>query len=312
MKGVLLINMGAPENPSELKTFLRRMFNDRHIIAAPWFVRKFLSFYISCTRYKKSWARYAWAGGSPLKRDTVLLAQELQAKLDGGRFSVKTAFSYTQPLIEDAVKEFIKENIFEIIAIPLYPQRSISTTGSVLHDIEKILNHDNRLKITSVKEFYDNEYFILFWVSSITKLINENSLSNPALVFSAHSLPLTYILKGDAYQKQVEKSAELIAGALKLKYRVSYQSAMNPETWLGPETSLIIKKQIDSGIKEIIVVPISFIVENIETRYDLDSLILPLFNNENYKPVYRVNIQPGDNILVSMLINLIEPYGNKN
>ena len=308
MKGVLLINMGAPESESEVKHFLRLIFLDKHIIPAPYFIRNLLSLYISKTRYKKSWARYKQIGGTPLKKNTLELANALQNKI-GNNYSVKVAYSYSVPYIHNVIKECYNNGIKEIIAIPLYPQYSITTTESVKYALEKIKTQYQNITINTINEFYSNNLFIDYWNELITNHIKTNNLSKPFLLFSAHSIPLSFIKKGDTYQKAIEGTAKLISKACELNYSVSYQSQMNEKTWLGPCTQSQLNYLKNNKIKEVVIIPISFVCENLETKYDLDIQIVPQFNplvigSKDFN-VSRIEIPAVNEKFVEMLISFL-------
>ncbi len=334
MKGILLINMGAPESECEVKYFLRSMFLDKHIIPAPYFIRNLLSLYISNTRYKKSWARYEQIGGTPLKRNTLELAYTLQNKI-GENYLVKVAYSYSETTIKQAIDNFVKNGINNIIAIPLYPQASITTTESVIYDLNKSINeysnrhaeldsasNSSQMKIPKqvrndakmgfiesthlniIPEFYSNQLFIDYWNELITNHIKTNNLSKPFLLFSAHSIPLSFIKKGDTYQKAIEASAKLISQSLSLNHKVSYQSQLNEKTWLGPNTVNVLTDLKNKGYKEVVIIPISFVCENLETKYDLDLQIVPQFNSKDFN-VSRVEIPAVNEKFVEMLISFL-------
>lgn len=279
MIGVLLINMGSPENIWDVRLFLRLMFMDKKIIPAPYIVRKFLSLYISTTRYKKSWEKYKKIGGSPLKNDTEKIAFLLQESL-GNKFNVKIAFSYSKPFIKNSILELINEGISDIIAIPLYPQRSITTTDSVVFEINKTIELFKQVNIKIINEFYSNHLFVDFWKEAINYHIIKHNLNNPLLLFSAHSIPNSFIKKGDSYKYAVEESSRLIAESLGLNYKLSYQSGMNSKTWLGPDTNDVINKLALTNEKEIVLIPISFVSENLETLLDIDQVIIRNFKKK--------------------------------
>lgn len=304
MTGVLLVNMGGPESPAELKQFLRLMFLDKHIIPAPYIIRNLLSLYISSTRYKKSWIKYEKIGGTPLKNNTNLLAQTLQKEL-GISYVVKVAYSYSEPFLSEAFTAFRNEKITQVKIIPLYPQASITTTSSVIFDIEKLKQKYLTLEFSIVPEFYKNKKFINYWCDAIQNHISKHKLSNPLLVFSAHSIPVSFIKKGDTYQKGIEESARLIAENSGMAYRVSYQSGMNPKTWLGLNTIDLLESLSNEGYKEIVIIPISFVSENLETLYDLDQDIVPSCNQKLNINISRVLIPAVHPSFVEMLKEFI-------
>jgi protoporphyrin/coproporphyrin ferrochelatase len=307
MTGVLLVNMGGPETPEELRKFLRLMFLDKHIIPASLLIREFLSFYISNTRYKKSWERYSIIGGTPLKKNTATLAELLQTSL-GNTYKVKAAYSYSEPFISEALQEFVSEDILKVIAVPLYPHYSITTTASVEYDIHKTVARLPELKVRITPEFYGYVHFIEFWNDAISSHIKEQNLKDPFLLFSAHSIPLSFIKKGDSYPRAIEESAKLIAHASGNDHAVSFQSGMNPKTWLGPDTVFTIQRLAAEGKKEIVIIPVSFVSENLETLYDLDRQIVPLSRQENNIHISRVSIPEKDPVFCEIIKELVHEF----
>lgn len=302
MRGVLLVNMGGPESREELRQFYKLMFLDKHIIPAPFLIRKFLSFYISYTRDKQGWKRYEKIGGTPLKRNTTLLVDKLQLAL-GNKYIVKEAYSYSNPLINDALLDLYEKEIKDIIVVPLYPQASISTTSSVISDVSNFKKKYSGVNIQVVPEFYENSDFIEYWAENIKIHCTDCNLKKPLLLFSAHSIPVSLITKGDTYQKAIEVSAKLISEKAKLDFRVSYQSGLNPKTWLGPGTKEYIEQLSSEGFREIVIIPISFVSENLETLYDLDNDIVPNLSKKLQINLTRVQIPSVQSNFVNMLAN---------
>ena len=306
MKGILLVNMGGANSPKELKVFLARMFKDPFILPMGKLVRTLLSFIISNTRYKSSWKKYELIGGSPIIEATQTTINALQNVL-GDAFNVKMAFSYSSPYIKESLHAFLREGINDVTVIPLYPQASISTTTSVEADVNAAVEEYSNLKITFVKEFYKNDLFIRFWANLILNHIKENKLTNPYLVFSAHSIPMNLVEKGDTYPKAIEESSKLIADKAKLKFEFAFQSRMKGK-WVGPDTKDSLKKIAETTKDlDIILIPISFVNENLETLYDLDHDIIPFAKEElKINKITRVNIPVADAQFISLLENIIE------
>ncbi len=304
MTGVLLVNMGGARSSKEMKVFLSRMFNDPFILPFGKIGRNLLAFIISNTRYKKSWKKYRSIGGTPIINATVRTMEALQNELPE-EYKVRVAFSYTEPLIGESINAFSNEGINDIIVIPLYPQSGYSTTRSVENDIKKAT--ENRgLKIRFVKEFYQNKYYIEFWSKLIKKHITEKGYSNPFLLFSAHSIPKYMVEKGDTYPKGIEASARLIANALGLDFGHVYQSGMQRGEWIGPDIKDRLKEMAAEGKDEIIIVPVSFVNENLETLYDIDKEIVPFGVNElGIKNISRVKIPDADDTFIELLKNII-------
>lgn len=306
MTGVLLVNMGGARSPKEMKAFLACMFKDPRILPFGNNVRNILSFIISNARYKKSWKKYELIGGTPIIKATQVTMLALQAEL-GFAYSVKMAFSYTSPTIEETLQSFKNEGIKDITIIPLYPQSSFSTTGSVQDEVHRITLEENAFDIRFEKEFYQHEGFIEFWSKLITAHIKHKGLASPLLLFSAHSIPQYMVDKGDTYPREIEESATLIAGNLKLNFEVAYQSGMRSSKWIGPDTIERLKVLAKEGKDEIVIIPISFVNENLETLYDIDKVMIPFAKKElgmNY--ISRVKIPEADDSFIRLLVDIIK------
>jgi len=305
MTGVLLVNMGSPSSRGEMKYFLKKMFQDPAILPYSKMLRHFLAFIISNTRYKKSWKKYEMIGGSPLKESMKIINESLAKEL-GDDYFVFSAYSYSVPTIEDGLKNFNEQGIKNIIIISLYPQTSYTTTGSVIRDIQISQKKFKESEIKIIDKFYDSESFIKYWVTLINETIQNNNLNKPLLLFSAHAIPEYLIAKGETYVEEINKSASLISQSIGLDYKVSFQSKMKRMKWVGPDTMEVLKDLSLKYLKEIVVVPISFVNENLETLFDLDTEIIPYGKNKlNITKLCRTMIPKSHPLLIETLKKLI-------
>ena len=308
-KAILLVQMGGPLNKGEMKTFLWRMFNDEHILPFPSFFRKLLATIITNSRYKKSWSKYELISGTPIISHTHKIANRLKKSLNN-QIEVKAAFSYSMPDINHVMNQLKKQGIKEILVIPLYPHFSITTFQSVLDDA-KMYAYQNELKLTTSACYYDDKTFIKNWADIIASEMQIQNIDEAHLLFSGHSIPVSFIKKGDSYPQQIEVTAGLIAKELNLKYSVSYQSQIKGQKWLGPQTDLKMKELKAQGIENLILVPISFINENLETLYDMDKVLVPYGENElGFKKVLRPKLPAYSDLLIELLQNLSEKFRN--
>lgn len=304
MKAVLLVNMGGPESSRQMKIFLKNMFKDPFILPFSRPVRWFLSSLISNTRYRKSWRKYQAIGGTPIIKATQKTVQRLQEKL-GNTYRVSMAFSYSAPLIRDRYVELRKEDISELTVIPLYPQSSFSTTSSVKADIESFPSEQG-YNVRFIKEFYEHELYIKFWADLIARHVAEHRYTKPLLLFSAHSIPKSLEEKGDTYPWGIAESANFISKKLGLPYEVAYQSGLRKGSWLGPDVKDQLELLKKSGKNEIVLIPISFVNENLETLYDLDQDIIPFAKTElGLKSISRVKIPEANETFVDLLADLV-------
>jgi ferrochelatase len=305
MKAVVLANMGAPYSEKQMKTFLKRMFSDKAIIYAPTWVRRLVSFLISNIRYKSSWRKYDLIGGSPLYASMDETAISLQAILPDD-YRVFCAYSYSEPFMPGVYRQLYQSGIYDVTVIPMYPQASYSTTGSLKTDTAIAAQKYPQLNIRFIDDYFEHPLFIAFWVKQISNKIKAEGYHKPYLLFSAHAIPQSFIQRGDTYALQMERSAELIAASLGLPYSVAYQSKIGPVGWTKPYTIEQLKALKTSGIDQIVVVPLSFINENLETRYDIDTEIIPQSRNAiGIQQICRVTIPQSDEMLVNMFAEFV-------
>jgi protoporphyrin/coproporphyrin ferrochelatase len=290
MTGILLINMGSPVCRCDMKVFLNNMFNDKAILPMPSFPRKMVAKIISTTRYKGSWDKYKLIGGSPLMKSMNEIKAALATEI-GSDYLISNAYSYSTPSVVQAVQLQYNQGIRNIIAIPVYPQFSITTTGSVITDLENANKQFKGIKIKIAGSFYNEPSYIEYWTQQIQKTIAEKQLSKPHLLFSGHAIPEYLIQKGDTYVQEINESARLISESLGLTHDISFQSKIGRVKWVGPDTKDKLKDLSQKNVSEILIIPISFINENLETLYDLDIEIVPYGRNElGIKNLHRSNI----------------------
>jgi len=305
MKGILLVNMGSPSSQKEMREFLFNMFSDKAILPLPFVLRKFLAFVISTTRYKNSWKKYELIGGSPLIGSMAAMNTSL-SKMLGANFDVFTAYSYSSPSIKNGIDYFAKKGIEQIKVLSMYPQTSITTTVSVKRDVDNARKKYSNLSISMVGAYYQEKQFIHFWTDLISETLTQKEYNNPTLLFSAHAIPAYLVEQGDSYVTEIEESARLIAKELNLPYKVSYQSKIGKLKWVGPDTMALMEQMKAEDYNEIVIVPISFINENLETLYDLDTEIIPHAQTElKIKQICRVHIPPVHPAIIESFKNII-------
>lgn len=310
MKAVMLVNMGAPDSEKEMKSFLKRMFSDKAIMYAPAIVRFVFSNIISRVRYKSSWKKYESIGGSPLLQSMEAYRSMLQNQLND-KYIVRSDYSYSRPFINDEIKNLYLHGIREFIIISMYPQSGFSTTESVKSELNQLQKVCTDAKFNFVENYFDHPSFIQFWINQIKTKIENVGYSSPFLLFSSHAIPQSFVDRGDTYTQQLEVSAKLISNQLDLKYKLSYQSKIGPVSWTNPDTREYLKMLKNNNINEIILIPLSFINENLETKYDLDSDLIPYAVNElGIKDICRVQIPLVDENLIKMFVKFTENANN--
>jgi len=298
-KGVLLVNMGGPSSLEEVEPFLKNLFSDPYIFPLPF--RGLLAPLIARLRAKKVKAYYeAIGGGSPQLYQTLRQQRALK-KLLGPSYEVAVGMRYSPPFIKDALNELLKAGVKKLLFLPLYPQYSTATTGSAYAELKRHLPKEVELK--AVEEFHDHPLFIQSWVERIRESLPEGEAY---LLFSAHGLPKKLIKRGDPYQQQVERTAYLIAKHFPhLPWSVSYQSKVGFGEWLGPSTEEAIKKLAREGVKTLVVVPVSFVSEHVETLYELDLQMAELARKEGIERFIRVPTPQDHPLFIQCLRDLV-------
>jgi ferrochelatase len=281
--GVLLFNLGGPERLDQVRPFLYNLFSDPDIIRLPWRgLQKPLAWLIARQRYKLSTGYYKKiGGGSPLRKITEDQASALQAALaaEGIDAGVYVGMRYWDPFIDDALAGIKKDRVTRLVVLPLYPQYSVSTTGSSLNRMNEIIHErgPRGLRVSIINDYYDDARYIDALAATILEELTGYGDHDPAsthLVFSAHSVPVSYIDNGDPYLDQTRRTVELVMERIGpgRPHSLSFQSKVGPVKWLGPSTDETIRRLAAEGVQQVLLVPVSFVSEHIETLYELDIL----------------------------------------
>jgi ferrochelatase len=270
---VVLFNLGGPDSLKAVRPFLFNLFNDGAIIGLPQPFRFLLAQLISRTRAKSARANYAKMGGkSPLREETEkqarALERELAQRVSNVSFKCFPAMRYWRPFTKDAARAVKDWGATDVILLPLYPQFSSTTTGSSLQAWRKV----STLPSATICCHPAANIFADAHADAIMEAWRAGgSPPKPRVLFSAHGLPQSVIDRGDPYQWQIEQSAEAIRAKLPADWetRICYQSRVGPLKWLGPSTQEELERagQDKQGV---IVSPIAFVSEHIETLVELD------------------------------------------
>ncbi len=308
---VVLFNLGGPDRPEAVRPFLFNLFNDPAIIGAPTPIRWLLAKVISMRRAPVAREIYEHlGGGSPLLGNTQAQARALEAALaDLGDVRAFVAMRYWHPLTEQTVSEVLAFGPDQVILLPLYPQFSVTTTGSSLTAWQRAARAAGLEAPTRAVCCYPRETgFIEQTAERIRPALREaEAYGKPRLLFSAHGLPKKIVAGGDPYQWQVEQSAAAVVAALgvaELDWVVCYQSRVGPLEWIGPDTeSEIVRAGRDSV--PIVLTPIAFVSEHSETLVELDIEYRALAG-ENGVPAYlRVETAGVGSSFISGLAQLV-------
>ncbi|CAK6692022.1 ferrochelatase [Synechococcus sp. CBW1002] len=319
--GVVLLNLGGPERIQDVGPFLYNLFADPEIIRLPTpALQKPLAWLISTLRSGKSREAYrSIGGGSPLRRITEQQARELQSVLRqrGLEATTYVAMRYWHPFTESAVSDMKADGIHEVVVLPLYPHFSISTSGSSFRELQRLRQSDPdfaHLPIRCIRSYYDHPGYVNAMAGLIERQVA--ACPDPAsahVFFSAHGVPKSYVEEaGDPYQQEIEACAALIMDRLaeRLGHRnpftLAYQSRVGPVEWLKPYTDEALHELGEQGVKDLVVVPISFVSEHIETLEEIDIEYREIATESGITNFRRVPALDIDPTFISGLADLVQ------
>ncbi|MCR8709409.1 ferrochelatase [Aliarcobacter butzleri] len=268
-KALVLLNMGGARDKSELKMFLTNMFNDENILTIKnAFIRKMVASFITNSRLESAWKNYEKIGNhSPINPLTEQLVNKCNDKIEN--YKTYQVMRYTPPFAKEIISQMKKDGIKEVLLLPLYPQYSTTTTKSSLEDFIKFAK--NSFSVSSIETFYKNDKFNECIVNEILNNVEDETSYN--LVFSAHGLPQKIVNAGDPYEKQMNEHVKILSEELQKRGKsfksinLAYQSKVGPLKWLEPSLENMLKNFKNENV---IIYPLSFIVDNSETVFELD------------------------------------------
>lgn len=283
--GIALLNMGSPASPGDVRRFLRQLFLDIEMFHFPGerLVRPFFAALISSLRAGRVRRRYRVLGGtSPL----LPLTQEQAVGLEGALLErgysvpVEVCMRYSHPFSTEAVGRLRARGVGEIIGLPLYPQFSHSTSGSSLLALRQAAQGPRPgLSFREITHWYDDpDYHAAIGRRILACRERFAREEGVGLLLVAHSVPERFVLKGDPYVEQVERTVTGILKVLEretsahLPWLLAYQSRVGPIRWVGPTVEQALEEMLGDGLQNVIVAPVSFVSDHLETLYDIDLL----------------------------------------
>jgi protoporphyrin/coproporphyrin ferrochelatase len=271
---VLLLQMGGPDSIESVEPFLLNLFSDRDIIRiGPAFLQPLIARIIARRRAPKSIAFYEQIGGkSPIRELTDLQARALEELL-GPEFRCFTAMRYWRPSTIEALAAVKREGISRIVALSLYPHYSRATSGSSINELKRITAQAGvEFEVSYIDRFYDHPLYIEALAERVREgLARLGKGDGEHILFSAHSLPQSFIDGGDPYLDHILETVRLVMASFgDMSYHLSFQSRAGPVKWLEPSTEEMLKNLASAGCGNLLVVPLSFVSDHIETLYEID------------------------------------------
>jgi ferrochelatase len=286
--GVVLFQLGGPDTLEAIEPFLYNLFCDPDIIDFPFarIGRKPLAKLISTTRARKVQHHYASiGGGSPIRRFTEQQARALEVELRNQGIDAQcfVAMRYWHPFTKEAVAQLRAANCDEIVLLPLYPQYSSTTTGSSLNEWRRLFSDD--LPVHPVESFYRNPMYLDAVIEKVEEALSRFPVPSEAeIVFSAHSVPVSIIEKGDPYQQQIQETVQLLVqrGGWSNRHRLCYQSKVGASKWLQPSLHQALHQLSVERVREVCIVPVAFVSDHVETLGEI--------NHEAREEAYHLGI----------------------
>jgi protoporphyrin/coproporphyrin ferrochelatase len=315
--GILLFNLGGPETLEDVRPFLFNLFADPDIIRLPFrFMQKPLAWFISTQRHKKSSSYYEQiGGGSPLRKITDQQARALEVELTnrGLNARVYVAMRYWHPFTEETFEQIERDGINQLVVLPLYPQFSISSTGSSLNRMNTVIKEKRleSMRPSVICSWQDDPNYIHSLADMVKEELAKFANQDPSattIIFSAHSVPVRYIEEGDPYLEYTRQTFRLVMEEVGTHYphSLSFQSRVGPVKWLRPSTEETIRRLASEGVSQTLMVPISFVSEHSETLYEMDILYKGVADEvgiKEYRRVPALNCRPD---FIAALANLVE------
>ncbi len=309
----VLANFGGPRHLDEIRSFLQELLLDRDVIRTPLPRAIHNKLFKKIAKYRSQKIRedYKSIGGkSPIYEDTEWVANQLEEKLNAPVFAFHRYLPSTHTNFFEQLRK-IPSDCIEIF--PMFPQFCYSTTGSIANFFAKNLSPFILKKISWVQSYADHYAYVRNFQKVIRNFLEKNQCAaqDTLLLFSAHGIPQKFVNQGDPYQQECEKSFNLIRSAFpNFKHLLSYQSKFGPGKWIKPYTSIVstqIKNYLD-GQKQVVVIPLSFTSDHIETLYEIENLYLTKIRESNIE-AFRC---PALNRDLDWIDNIVEIMQNSN
>ena len=315
--GVLLVNLGTPDEPTPaaIRRYLKQFLSDPRVVELPrWLWWLVLHGFIlrfrpsrSAEAYRKIWTEQ----GSPLLLHSRDVAAAIQEKLSvrlSGAINVELAMSYGKPSVDAALNSLHQQNTRRIVVLPLYPQYSGTTTGSVFDAVTRSLARRRWLpELRFINHYHDSAGYISALAASIRNFRDLNGAGD-VLLFSFHGVPRRTLIDGDPYHCQCQKTARLVAESLDLddtQWQVSFQSRVGREEWLRPYTDETLRKWAAEERGRIDVVSPGFAVDCLETLEEIEMRYAELYragSGEELRYIPALNARDDHVAFLSRLI----------
>jgi len=320
--GILYLNMGGPESLDEVGPFLHNLFTDTDIIQMPF--QRYVAPILASRRTPHIKKLYAEIGNcSPITKLTKQQAENTMKQLD--EISPNTAphkayigFRYAGPKVTDALDQMKEDGIERAVAFSQYPQFSCTTTGSSLNHLWRTLkekNMEKTFKWSIIDRWPSHPKFTDAVVTQVKKGLekfSDSARSDVIILFSAHSLPLKTVFKGDQYAAEVAATVYDVMRKLDFshKYMLTWQSQVGRIPWLEPQTDKIVET-LGGTKRSILIVPIAFTTDHIETLSEIDIEFKEVAEKSGVKEFYRAPSLNADPVAIDAFSSIVKDHLEK-
>jgi protoporphyrin/coproporphyrin ferrochelatase len=316
--GIALLNFGGPWTLRDVKPFLYRLFvNPSVLVGVPAPLRQMLAFAIAQVKGPSSVESYrSIGGGSPQLRWTEIQAAGLQRLLDeggAGAVRVEVGMRSAEPSIESALGRLKSWGASRVLLLPLFPHFSTTTTGTCLEEARASLR---RLKwepeIVEVNNWPDHDLYAALLRRTVDEAVaraerERGDSTDPIhILLSAHSLPLKIVERGDPYPEDVARTIATVTKGLRHPWSLCFQSRNGRMPWLEPYLEDELRRLPREGVRRLVVAPVSFVSDHIETLFELDQLYAAEARAHGVTHYYRARSFNGDPEFQKVLRALVE------
>lgn len=295
--GVITLTMGSPSSPEEVQPYLERLFGDPALLQAPLGpLRPVLARLLARLRAPRAAQRYGLVGGSRLIPESLAQTSALERELAPDAIPFALGATYLAPEIDEALDRLTRRGARQILALPLFPQYSHTTTGAALGRLDRAATRLG-LPVRAIRAYPTLPGLVETLTAMTREALDHPGQQPAAVLLTAHGLPERYVRSGDPYVDQVQETATAVRTRLEVDCPVAlgFQSRLGPLRWVGPTVETEVERLAHLGTRRLVVVPISFVSEHLETSYDLDLALKGLAwraGIRNYQRVATVGDHP--------------------
>jgi ferrochelatase len=311
---VVLLQLGGPDDLDAIEPFLRNLFSDKDIISLPWPFRQIVARRIARKRAPIVRPIYErLGGGTPLLPQTEAQAKTLERRLSslGLGYPVRVGMRTWHPFIEDVVKDLIQHGTERIIALPLYPHSCRATTINHIRELKRVVKkYKSSVEVIEIDGFPEHPRYVECMSELLQRTLSMDAEDAPQplhVLCTAHSIPVSYLKNGDRYVDEVEASVAAIMRRIpgKPDWSLCYQSRLGSKKWIGPYTEERIVELAKEGVRSLVIVPVSFVSEHIETLHELDEDYYQVAIKAGIERYMRVATPQTNPVFIDALADLV-------